>query len=146
MDSIAGRSSFLRIFRCFALVGVLAVLVALTSGCETQELVVPPSHAATLYIQQSEFGEQWPFTVSEGTLECVDYAVIFHARSGRYGLNGLAISKGYAEVDPIRRTDPRQRDMAEKAKQLSGPTARVLRQATSIDLGPVLTKGLGLCD
>ncbi len=102
MESIAGESRPHWTSPGPALAAVLIALVTLTSGSEKQGPIDAPSHAATLHIQKSEFGEQWPFTVSEGVLECVDYAVIFHTRSGRYGLNGLAESKGYAEVDPIR--------------------------------------------
>jgi hypothetical protein len=120
----------------------LVVLGALTSACESQKPIVAPSHTATLHIQDSEFGEEWPFTVSEGVLECVDDAVIFHTHDGRYALNGLAFSKGYIKVDPIRRIDPLRSGLAE----YSGETGRVLREVASVSLGPVIIKGLELCD
>ena len=136
------ESRVLRKHQGLTLAMMLVVLGALTGGCESRKPIVSPSHAATLHIRKSDFGEKWPFTVSEGVLECVDDAVIFHTHGGRYALNGLAFSKGYVKVDPIRRIDPLRSGLAE----YSGETGRVLREAASVSLGPVIMKGLELCD
>lgn len=53
-------------------------------------------------VTEADFGEEWPFSVSEGTLGCDGSdglgAVTFEAEGRVYGLNGTAKSKGLPEV------------------------------------------------
>jgi len=53
----------------------------------------------------TDFGEKWPFTVSEGFVKCIMGGVIFKANGNDYALNGKAISQkdvyGYSELEEI---------------------------------------------
>jgi hypothetical protein len=41
-------------------------------------------------VSASEYGPAWPFTVTQGELECINNAVIMHTSSGTYNINGKA--------------------------------------------------------
>lgn len=74
---------------------------------------------------------EWPLTVSEGVVRCEGSggigAVIFRTPGGDdYGVNGTALSRGAAKLEPIWKKDP---DI---------PGAR-------INISPVLDRGLKLC-
>lgn len=71
-------------------------------------------------------GQNWPFTVSKGTLACAADAVTFSANGTTYAVNGFASSRGYADIAPI------WRDNA----SIPG---------TKINIGAVLDPGLTLC-
>ena len=85
-------------------------------------------------ITQAEFGDRWPFSVAEGVLRCDGSggtgAVTFEAGGTVYALNGIARGdKSLPEVDPIWLADP------------SVPPEFEL----SISLGPIISRGLELC-
>ncbi|MBX8689178.1 DUF2511 domain-containing protein [Mycobacterium sp. 20091114027_K0903767] len=74
----------------------------------------------------------WPFTVSSGTLMCArmssgGQSVTFVANRTMYGLNGAAKSQGFDDFTPIWRENP------------SFPGLKV-------DIGPMIQKGLSLCE
>ncbi len=53
-------------------------------------------------VTAAEFGQEWPLTVREGVLRWEPpNAVVFVADSREYGLNGMARTAGYDEIDPI---------------------------------------------
>ena len=61
--------------------------------------------SSTSVIEKSEFGDEWPFTVSAGLLSCEGSAVTFEADGTTYALNGTARGLGrYAEIGPLVRT------------------------------------------
>ena len=81
-------------------------------------------------ITKMDFGDKWPFTVNEGRLECEGFAVIFHANGKAYGVNGAATGqKKYSDIKEIWADDPKYPDMNIK-----------------IDIGPIIEKGLKLCE
>ena len=77
-------------------------------------------------ITSQEYGEDWPFTVSKGTLECKDDAVIFHANGSKYAVNGTAQRLGALRINPIWKDNP----------AIPG---------TKISVGPLISRGLDLC-
>ena len=88
-----------------------------------------------LLITQTELGEQWPFTVSQGILECIPPGIVtFHANDKIYAVNGLASSRGYAKIDEIWQEDP--------AKQGKWQVGLI----TKMDLTNIIKKGLDLCN
>jgi hypothetical protein len=44
-------------------------------------------------VTASQYGDQWPFTITSGELECLNKAVIMHTPSGTYNINGKAMSR-----------------------------------------------------
>lgn len=77
-------------------------------------------------IYQSQFGDDWPFSVPEGMLECDGSTVTFIANKKIYAVNGLADAAGYEDIEEIwlDSKTPYQRKM---------------------DIGPIINEGLKLC-
>lgn len=78
-------------------------------------------------VSSAEYGEGWPFTLAQGTLECVTdgprQIITLDAGNGiAYGLNGTAREAGF----------PDHRGILKPEK-------------TSADVQPLITKGLTLC-
>ena len=108
----------------FVVVNVLFLLLFSLAGCGGEK---------GRGIQQGEYGQSWPFTVSEGRLSCVwssehRQMVTFIAPNGiEYALNGEAQSSGFfRSVEPIRQSEP------------SNP--QLLKR-----LNPMIENGLKLC-
>ena len=59
-------------------------------------------------VSASQYGTNWPYTVSEGFLDCEGgNALVFRAENEIYALNGFALQRGYpAARDTIRKPDP----------------------------------------
>ncbi len=88
-----------------------------------------------LLITQTELGDQWPFTVSQGTLECIPPGIVtFRVNDKIYAVNGLASSRGYTKIDEIWQEDP-----AKLGKWQAG-------LITKMDLTNIIKKGLDLCN
>ncbi len=84
--------------------------------------------ADTGEISREEYGENWPFTVDSGRLECWrGPAAVFVTDGTVYQLNGVAKQMGHAPIDPIWRDNP----------AIPG---------TKISLGPVIQRALKLCN
>jgi hypothetical protein len=83
-------------------------------------------------ISRADFGNDWPFTVEEGTLGCDDSqggpAVTFEAAGTVYGVNGFAKTYGYKDIEPIWR---------DSSDPLAGP---------KVNIGPIIDRGLELCN
>jgi|LGVE01.1.fsa_nt_gb hypothetical protein len=65
-------------------------------------------------VSKEEFGEQWPFTVGSGRVECVkELAFVFKVNGKTYGLNGFADSWGISNADlkDIWLRDPKYPDL-----------------------------------
>ena len=121
----------------------LMAVVASLSGCgsdngaaadqateeQPAETAEPVEEAEPGTITRAQFGDAWPFTVDEGVLRCEGEggvgAVIFEAEGTEYGVNGVAKSQGYADVEPIWADDP-----SIGAKK---------------NIGPIIDRGLELC-
>ena len=59
-------------------------------------------------VSAAELGDRWPLTVAEGYVDCVaPKAAVFRTDGVTYALNGVAKSRGYGEIEPIWRADPR---------------------------------------
>jgi hypothetical protein len=96
---------------------------------ETAETEEPVEEAEPGTITRDEFGDDWPFTVEGGVLRCEGEggvgAVIFEAEETEYGVNGVAKSQGYADIEPIWADEP-----STGAKK---------------NIGPIIDRGLELC-
>lgn len=79
---------------------------------------------------QAEFGDKWPFSVSEGTLRCEGSggagAVTFEAGGKVYGVNGTAKGRGLPGIEPI---------------WLDDSSGLGLKKS----VGPIIDRGLQLC-
>ena len=97
------------------------------------------SHCAmggTATVRAADYGDRWPFTVSEGVIECAPFreklhVLTFTSGGKTYGLNGtartLAKEKGYAEITGIWRDDP-------------------MNGGAKINIEPIIEKALTLCE
>ena len=87
----------------------------------------------SLHVTQKDFGDKWPFTVSEGELECLPPGiVIFKVNEQTYAANGLAGSRGYKSIDVIWKDDQEKISKGEAF--------------TKVNLSNIINKGLELCN
>ncbi len=80
-------------------------------------------------MSRQQLGKRWPLTVTSGVVRCEGAGeVYFEAQGTTYAVNGLALGRDRApEIDRIWAPDP----------ELKG---------LKIDIGPIIDKGLDLCD
>jgi hypothetical protein len=79
-------------------------------------------------------GAAWPFSVPYGTVYCVDNAVLFAGPDGtRYGINGFAQSL-YPDLPPV------------EDIWLFDPDPAMANAGFRVDIGPIIDRGLELCD
>lgn len=83
------------------------------------------------HVDQADYGDEWPLTVPDGDLRCVDDSSVIFLRGGlTYAVNGLARGSadenGWRLIDEIWRDDP----------SLPG---------TKVDMHPLIERGLDLC-
>ena len=89
-----------------------------------------------LLITQTELGDQWPFTVSQGILECIPPGIVtFRVKDKVYAVNGLASSRGYTKIDGIWQEDPKKQHGQWRVGLI-----------TKMDLTNIIKKGLDLCN
>src|SRR4029453_1646205 len=86
-----------------AAIGTIAV-----SGCSKQcTTVAEPLEGIPLTqqrtIDRNELGYKWPFDVGTGTIACDGGALFFRAGGTTYALSRGAGTRGYADIDAIRR-------------------------------------------
>ena len=101
----------------------LASLLGLVVGFLFVTALLPEPSREGIEISQAEYGDQWPFAIQQGRLRCEGAgAVILTSRGKDYGVNGIA-GRRYASIKPVRKStgDP------------------------SIDIGPIISRGLTLC-
>lgn len=99
-------------------------------GCGNESTDGEPAGAdpRAAKVTQAQFGDAWPFTVSEGTVRCVDSSSVVFDTGGRtYALNGTAKSQTeFPDFDPI---------WADDSKALG----------TKKDIKPMIDRGSSLC-
>jgi hypothetical protein len=104
-----------------AAVALLFVMTACSQGDDT-------AAASEERVAQAEFGDDWPLTVSEGTLRCEASKVTFEADGTVYAVNGTArADDSYSDIDSIWADDP------------SGLGLKK-------NIGPLIDRGLLLCN
>lgn len=109
---------FSGIFGLFGIFGVGTVVV-FSSG---------ESSGISRVIFSSDFGDEWPLTVSSGTIECeVPSVVTFTTDNRKYALNETALSRGFADIDPIWKADPSE-------------------LVPKMNIGVLISYGLDLCE
>lgn len=101
----------------------IAVLVAVVAhfvlGFVVVSALLPEQSREGIEIRQAEYGDRWPFKSPKGWLRCEGMgAVILSVRGKDYAVNGMAGSR-YAPMQAV--WDP------------------------SIDVGPIISRGLTLC-
>lgn len=93
------------------------------------------SYAGGVQITESEYGEEWPLTAKEGTLNCTSLGTLgiitFTANGITYAVNGTAKARarqsGWREINEIWKDNPNPQ---------YGP---------KINIAPLVQKGLSLC-
>lgn len=88
-----------------------------------------------MQITESEYGEEWPLTVKEGTINCKSLGTLgiitFNANGIIYAVNGTAKARarqnGWREINEIWKDNPNPQ---------YGP---------KINIAPLVQKGLSLC-
>lgn len=80
-------------------------------------------------LEWTYFGDAWPLTVPEATVECRDDAVVAVIEGTKYAVNGEAMQR-YPEMPAIR----------------DSQLWRESKGGTKVDIGPILDTGLGLCE
>jgi hypothetical protein len=63
---------------------------------------IPPAQQRT--IDRNELGYKWPFEAGTGTIACDGGALFFRTGGTTYALSRGAGTRGYADIDAIRRT------------------------------------------
>ena len=106
-------------------------------------------------ISSSEFGDKWPLTVDEGTLQCIQFevnginpdvlrGVIFKTKDKTYSVNGVAASHGvdygFEEISVITKIDLKTKNEMMKLG-VSEKDATI-----KMDNGFLLDEGLKLCE
>ncbi len=109
---------------------------------------VSEAHAASEKIHESDFGEEWPFTVPDGVLRCSGANdVTFVSQGTEYAVNGSA-QPMYENIDPIWKLDmPLNEEMAEAMVEAFDMTIEEAREENQfkINIGPIIDAGLALC-
>lgn len=54
--------------------------------------------ASPYYVSEAQFGNNWPFTVSEGLVRCVGEGIVLETSQGTYGLTGYTDTLGYTNI------------------------------------------------
>ncbi len=71
------------------------------------------TNSSGVTVTKQELGDKWPLTVDSAKLECRNSvspgmgAAIAHVNGKTYALNGLAKQKGYPDIRPVWRDDPK---------------------------------------
>lgn len=110
---------------------LLAAVLLLTACGESSE--PGESQSNSILLKRDDIGQSWPLTVDSVEVECVGTAVVATdvATGHRYAVNGVARSRAdqlrLEQINSIWKDNP----------QLPG---------TKINIGPVLGRGLELCD
>jgi Protein of unknown function (DUF2511) len=114
-----------------ALGGIVALFVILGSKSQAPQpntgIYAATSDAGK--ITKKDFGDEWPFTVNEGILECRANAVLFTTQGITYAINGRALSYKVGV------------DIRESTIWAPNPEIPELKK----NLGPIITRGLALC-
>jgi hypothetical protein len=88
-----------------------------------------------LLVTQEQYGDNWPFTVSQGYLECFPPGIItFKVNEKAYAVNSLATSRGYPKINAIWKDDPNLGVQSSNRQIL-----------TKVDITPIINMGLDLC-
>jgi Protein of unknown function (DUF2511) len=138
------------------LILIVSILSALLINCTS-----PSDQSSSQIVQESEgtvattgkkltsldFGEKWPFTISEGIVKCTEYGgVVFEANGKVYALNGTAQMHsdeyGYANVAEIWAVDEK---MAQAMKDNGYSKEEIERLKKRISISAVIDAGLELC-
>ena len=110
--------------------------------------------AQTRIIQEADFGQAWPFTVSGGELRCSRLTgasadlrlgiVTFSVNGVSYAVNGTARDHGFTPIEPI--WDFNWAMLDEVAKALGITVEQAKEQSPiRINIGPIIDAGLALC-
>ncbi len=102
---------------------LIALFVLLYAGQEAWR-----TYSRSQKVTAADFGEQWPFSVSEGYVRCDAQGVVFYAKADEYNLSAAA-----ENPEPL----------AKIWKDAPGAPAP---NATKMSLAPVIEVGLKLCE
>ena len=121
----------------FMLLSVMAVAFTVTTL---------PAIGASKHISAEDFGDSWPFTVSEGMLSCTRGSIVtFTAYGTQYAVNGTAKSRGYANIEPIWKLNWEIHEAVAEAFNITIEEAIEQSGPIRISIGPIIDAGLKLC-
>lgn len=111
-----------RLVILLGIVFVALVVVIVWSQSQNQPAPAPG------YVSRAMLGDDWPLTVEEGQLRCIEQAVTIVVDGTAYALNGVALQRDTSrDITPI---------------WADNPTVEGLKK----DLGPLIERGLALCN
>lgn len=97
-------------------------------------------------IREADFGEAWPFLVSQGELSCTRGSrVTFTANDIIYAVNGTAVSAGFAPIEPIWKLDYALIEEISKAFGITPEQYVETETLVRISISPIIEAGLALC-
>ena len=102
---------------------VLAVVAGLVLGFVVVSALLPERPREGIEISQADYGARWPFKITRGWLRCEGAGAVILTLQGKdYAVNGMAGSR-YAPIQAV-------------WKSAKDP---------DIDAGPIISRGLTLC-
>ncbi len=123
------------------------------------------TYAGEAAVSSDQYGEKWPFTVSEGIVKCKKYqsgnhildAVTFLSEGKEYAINGHAITvskdsslKINQSIDSIWKEDPKYNETVKELAVALNKSEKEIRDEMGspmrVSISPVLDKGLKLCN
>ena len=104
------------IFISFIFIVVISIISGTTSEDTSQRTVT-----------KEQYGDKWPLIVNSGLLKCDRGAIVFIHNGIKYAVNGIAMGRGYPDIEPIWKDHP------------SGYIPK-------ISIRPLINDGLKLCN
>ncbi len=81
---------------------IIALIIVGSLFIESEPPPITGSAQGGLRVTGAEFGDAWPFTVAQGIVDCPEPSTaVFRSGGVAYGLNGIADSRGYPDIEPI---------------------------------------------
>ena len=100
--------------------------------------------AKSITMKESNYGERWSFTVTEGKLKCSGNEVTFITGCKVYAVNGTATSAGYAAIEPIWKYNMVL--IEELAAAFDMTIEETIESSPMrVNIGPIISDGLELC-
>lgn len=82
----------------FCLLSAAVISISIQKNRPTNISPTQDWRASPYYISEAQFGDNWPFTVSEGLIQCIGKGIVLETSQGTYGLTGYTDTLGYTNI------------------------------------------------